>query len=92
MLTTTDLGVGQFVKSKAGRDKDRIFIIIEIVDEVYVRIVDGDLRRIENPKLKKIRHLARMNEVSDDIQQKLIDNRKVTNQMVRREIEKQGMI
>lgn len=92
MLTTKDISLGQFVKSKAGRDKDRIFIIIEIVDEVYVKIVDGDLRRIENPKLKKIRHLAKMNEVSDDIQQKLSNNRKVTNQMVRREIEKQGMI
>jgi ribosomal protein L14E/L6E/L27E len=92
MLTTTDISLGQFVKSKAGRDKDRIFIIIEIVDEVYVRIVDGDLRRIESPKHKKIKHLAKMNEVSDDIQQKLNDNRKVTNQMVRREIEKLGMI
>jgi ribosomal protein L14E/L6E/L27E len=92
MLTTTDISLGQFVKSKAGRDKDRIFIIIEIVDEVYVRIVDGDLRRTESPKRKKIKHLAKMNEVSDDIQQKLNDNRKVTNQMVRREIEKLGMI
>jgi len=92
MLTTTEIPKGQFVKSKAGRDKDRIFIIIEIVDEVYVRIVDGDLRRVETPKLKKIRHLARMNNVSDDIQQKLMNNRKVTNQMVRREIEKLGMI
>ncbi len=34
MVTTTDILIGQFVKSKAGRDKDRIFIIIEIVDEV----------------------------------------------------------
>jgi ribosomal protein L14E/L6E/L27E len=92
MVTTTDILIGQFVKSKAGRDKDRIFIIIEIVDEVYVRIVDGDLRRIESPKRKKIKHLAKMNQVSDDIQQKLNDNRKVTNQMVRREIEKLGMI
>ncbi len=55
MVTTTDILIGQFVKSKAGRDKDRIFIIIEIVDEVYVRIVDGDLRRIESPKRKKIK-------------------------------------
>ena len=92
MLTTTDISLGQFVKSKAGRDKDRIFIIIEIVDEVYVKIVDGDLRRVESPKRKKIKHLAKMNDVSDDIQLKLKDNRKVTNQMVRREIEKLGMI
>jgi ribosomal protein L14E/L6E/L27E len=92
VLTTTDISKGQFVKSKSGRDKDKIFIIIEIVDEVYVRIVDGDLRRVEKPKLKKIRHLAKMNRISDDIQQKLINERKITNQMIRREIEKLGMI
>lgn len=92
MITTTDISKGQFVKSKSGRDKDKIFIIIEIVDEVYVRIVDGDLRRVENPKLKKVKHLSKMNRVSDEIQQKLINNRKVTNQMIRREIEKLGMI
>ena len=92
MLTTTDISKGQFVKSKSGRDKDKIFIIIEIVDEVYVRIVDGDLRRVENPKLKKVKHISKMNKVSDEIQQKLINNRKVTNQMIRREIEKLGMI
>lgn len=92
MLTTTDISTGQFVKSKSGRDKDKIFIIIEIVDEVYVRIVDGDLRRVENPKLKKVKHVSKMNKVSDEIQQKLINNRKVTNQMIRREIEKLGMI
>lgn len=92
MLNTTDISTGQFVKSKSGRDKDKIFIIIEIVDEVYVRIVDGDLRRVENPKLKKVKHISKMNKVSDEIQQKLINNRKVTNQMIRREIEKLGMI
>lgn len=92
MLNTTDISNGQFVKSKSGRDKDKIFIIIEIVDEVYVRIVDGDLRRVENPKLKKVKHISKMNKVSDEIQQKLINNRKVTNQMIRREIEKLGMI
>ena len=92
MLNTTDIPNGQFVKSKSGRDKDKIFIIIEIVDEVYVRIVDGDLRRVENPKLKKVKHISKMNKVSDEIQQKLINNRKVTNQMIRREIEKLGMI
>jgi ribosomal protein L14E/L6E/L27E len=92
VLTTTEISKGQFVKSKSGRDKDKIFIIIEIVDEVYVRIVDGDLRRVEKPKLKKIKHLAKMNRISDDIQQKLINERKITNQMIRREIEKLGMI
>lgn len=89
MLTTTDLSIGQLVKSKAGRDKDRLFIIIGIIDDQYVTIVDGDLRRVEAPKRKKIRHLSKINRVSETVQQLLPDG-ELTNPLVRREIEKLG--
>lgn len=49
---------GQIVKSKAGRDAGRHFVIFEVLDEDYVQIVDGDLRKVEKPKKKKRRHLA----------------------------------
>jgi len=52
-----DICPGDVVISKAGRDKNRYFIIIEKADENYVYIVDGDMRRIEKPKKKKIKHL-----------------------------------
>jgi len=48
---------GQFVISRAGRDKGRLLIVIERVDETYVRVVDGDLRLVKHPKLKKMMHL-----------------------------------
>lgn len=89
MLTTTDLSPGQLVKSKAGRDKDRTFIIIAIVDDQYVTIVDGDLRWVEKPKRKKIRHLSKINRVSELVQQALLAN-ELTNPLVRREIERLG--
>ncbi len=89
MLTTTELIPGQLVKSKAGRDKDRTFIIIAIIDDEYVTIVDGDLRRVEKPKRKKIRHLSKFNRVSELFQQALSGN-ELTNPLVRREIERLG--
>ena len=49
--------VGRIVKSKAGRDKGRLFVVIQVVDDKFVLIVDGDLRRIDKPKKKKIKHL-----------------------------------
>jgi len=36
--------IGRLVKSKAGRDKGRLFLILQIIDEHYVFIADGDLR------------------------------------------------
>jgi len=92
MVTTKDFQVGQFIRSKAGRDKDRIFIIIDKIDENYLLLVDGDLRKVESPKKKKIKHIASVDLASDDIKTKLLDGKKVTNLMIRREIEKLGLM
>lgn len=89
MLTTTDISLGQLVKSKAGRDKDRLFIIIGIIDDQYVTIVDGDLRRVETPKRKKIRHLSKINRVSEAVLQAM-QSGELANPLVRREIESLG--
>jgi ribosomal protein L14E/L6E/L27E len=89
--TTKDIQIGQFVRSKAGRDRDRVFIVMKIVDEKYVLIADGDLRRIEKPKKKKIRHLALLSSVSTSLKDKLSGDGKINNAYVRREIEKLGL-
>lgn len=51
------ISVGSIVLSKAGHDKGRYFVVTEVVDENYVRISDGDLRKAEKAKLKKVKHL-----------------------------------
>ncbi|MCG8483953.1 MAG: KOW domain-containing RNA-binding protein [Clostridia bacterium] len=92
METTGELSVGQIVSSKAGRDKDRLFVIIDIVDDQYVLIADGDLRKIEKPKKKKVRHLLKQNIINSDIKEKLEKNEKLDNIYLRRELEKLGII
>ncbi len=61
---------GQVVYSKSGRDKRRPFIIVDF-DEQYLYLVDGDLRKLEKPKKKKMMHVQIVNDVIDDIKQKL---------------------
>ncbi len=68
--------LGQIVYSTAGRDEGRTFVVVEIIDENYVRIADGDLRRIKSAKLKKIKHLKSMGETLDKIAEKL-ENRQI---------------
>lgn len=57
---------GQIVRSKAGRDRLRHFVIYEVIDSDYVTIVDGDLRKIQKPKKKKIKHLSILNDNAFD--------------------------
>jgi len=78
------LELGQLAKSIAGRDKGRFMVIIDIIDENYVYIVDGDLRKVENPKKKKIKHLQLLNKRADLIVEKLTKKRKVTNEDVKK--------
>ncbi len=88
MDSTIDLKLGQLVMSRAGRDSGRKFIVIEIVNDNFVKMVDGDLRKVEKPKLKKVKHLSKMNGFSAFIAQKLDNNQKVTNAMIRNELDK----
>ena len=69
--------VGSVVFSRAGRDKGIFFLVVEVVDDVYVRLADGDVRRLEKPKLKKIKHLKNTGYVLTNIAEKLKQGAKV---------------
>lgn len=79
--------IGRVVYSKAGRDAERFFIIVNVIDNEYVHIVDGDLRKVENPKKKKIRHIVILEEFSTGIKDKLENNEYVNNSMIRKFLE-----
>lgn len=88
MKKISDINIGQYVRSKAGRDKNHIFIVINIVDNEYVLLSDGDVRRIEKPKKKKLKHLFEINQISEVVSEKIKDDKKLTNLTIRKEIEK----
>ncbi len=70
-----EVQVGQVVLSKAGRDKGRVFLISEVVDPTFVKVVDGDLRKLEKPKLKQMKHLAIYNMVISDFSKAFSEGR-----------------
>lgn len=55
--------IGRLVYSKAGRDKGRYYVIVEVLDKNYVLVCDGKLRTRERPKKKKLIHLGMTNSV-----------------------------
>lgn len=49
---------GRIVLSKSGRDKDLFFVVLS-ADSGTVTICDGKRRRLENPKTKNVKHVAK---------------------------------
>ena len=79
-----DLSIGQIVISTAGRDKDYKFVVLCIIDDQYVYISDGDIRKLEKPKRKKIKHLRKLNYVDQAIKDKLESYEKLSNSEIRK--------
>lgn len=52
-----DIDRSDIVRASAGRDKGRLFFVLETEGE-YLLLVDGKTRRLEKPKRKKRRHVA----------------------------------
>jgi len=73
---------GQVVKSKAGHDKDELFLIIQ-VDQAYVYLVDGKRRRLEKPKKKKKKHIQVTKQMAEDFAEKIHHGERLTNAHIR---------
>ena len=84
-----EIKVGSIVRSKAGRDKGDFFIVLAM-DGDYVYMANGDLRKVDQPKKKKLKHLQGTEQVSEFIINKLSQGNKVTNSEVRKALAQAG--
>lgn len=48
---------GCIVTSLKGHDRGRTYLVLNAVNEDFVLVADGDYRTLDNPKLKRIKHL-----------------------------------
>ena len=84
--------LGKVVHSKSGRDKGKYFIIIGIIDAEYVYISDGDLRKIEKPKKKKLKHLGFTNLMADEIREAILSDGRISNSKIRKFLQVEDII
>lgn len=82
-----EYSLGDVVCSVKGRDAQKHFIVVKVVDEQYVLIADGALHKLAKPKKKKVKHLKFMECSIEQIAQKLKDETKVFDSEVRNAIE-----
>ena len=68
---------GSLVYSISGRDKGTLFLVLKREGE-FVYLADGDLRKLENPKKKKIKHINKTNTLLE------IDFENISNSDIRK--------
>lgn len=73
---------GLVVKSKAGRDKGDLFIVIRTEGE-FAYTANGNQRKVDRPKKKKLKHLEATDYISEFVKNRLETIGKVTNQELR---------
>ena len=81
-----DIYPGLIVKAIAGRDKDKYFVVLSVKDDSFCYIADGKRRKVDMPKLKKIKHLEVTELRSDLISKKLEGGQVIGNSIIRKEL------
>ena len=78
-----EVRMGSVVRSIAGRDKGSLFIVLS-AENGYVTLADGDLRKADCPKRKKLKHIKVSGKISDCISDKLTAGESVTDAQLRK--------
>lgn len=76
--------LGVIATSRAGHDRGRAFVIVGREGSEYLHLADGNTRRIEQPKKKKLRHVRLEPTVAEDVRKLLIEGKPVDNATLRK--------
>lgn len=86
MADTLEFKVGDLVSSLTGRDKHRCYLVWAVDETSWLRLVDGQYRRVENPKRKNPKHVKPMDRRSGELAQKIAAGVYPSNLEVRKAI------
>ena len=78
-----EIAQSNIVRSDAGRDKGKLFIVLAVEGE-YLLLADGKSRKVESPKRKKRRHVLFVSAEETRLADKLKRGEKITNSELRR--------
>lgn len=84
--------IGKLVLSKAGRDKNHLYIVIGEVDEEYVFLSNGSTKPVSKPKKKKLKHLEFLDCIDEKIKEAVIKNDKSTDLQIKNFLKREGIV
>ena len=84
--------VGKVVLSKAGRDKNHLYVIVKQLDEQYVFLANGSTKTILKPKKKKLKHIEIVNVINDEIKSCIANDDISTDLKIKRFLKFEGIV
>jgi len=90
-LQDNDL-IGKVVLSKAGRDKNHLYVVIRQLDSDYILLSNGNNRTLEAPKKKKIKHLDFLDTLDEEVKEAITKGDKSTDLKIKRFLKLQGIV
>lgn len=77
------LVVGSIVEVLAGREKGELFVVIQNIDNDNVYLSNGNNRKIDKPKKKKVKHL-RLLDFSENLAKRINEKENVLDSDIRK--------
>ena len=84
--------IGKVVLSKAGRDKDHYYVIVNKVNDDYCLLSNGSTKTTQMPKKKKLKHLIVLEDVNDEIKASILSNDRGTDLKIKRFLKLKGIV
>ena len=75
--------IGSIVISTAGRDEGRRFIVIRELDDDFVMVANGQLRKMDRLKKKRRKHLKPTGAVVEELRARLREGKPVEDHELR---------
>ncbi|MCS1352578.1 KOW domain-containing RNA-binding protein [Mechercharimyces sp. CAU 1602] len=83
MDSTSTLRLGQIVHVLKGREAGQFMIVIDVIDDHFIWLADGDKRKFDQAKKKNVKHLQPTHTVSTVVAESLQTTGKVSNAKLR---------
>lgn len=84
--------IGKVVLSLAGRDKNHLYVITDVIDDKFVLLSNGDTKTINEPKKKRVKHLKVLENIDEEIKSAIVSERKDTDLKIKRFLKLKGIV
>ena len=91
ILQSNDL-IGKIVISKAGRDKNHLYVLVQCIDSEYVLVANGSTKTIDKPKKKKLKHISVMENADKELVDAIIQKDRSVDLMIKRFLKLKGIV
>ena len=83
MMNAWPIEIGSVVISKAGRDRGRPFLVVDVVDDDFVMVANGALRKMDRQKKKRRKHLKPTGRIVPELRDRLANGPAVQDHELR---------